>query len=89
MNVKALRKTLESLPDDQLVVLWVESSDSAVPLGKASEALYASVTQHYGTVYCTPEDLAKKIASGDGGWDADLDAAPESAVCVLLLEPVL
>ena len=89
MNVQALRKALESLPDDQLVVLSTGLTDRATPLGEVSEVLYASVSYRHGAVYFTPEDLAELIASGEGGWAADLDAAPEGAVCVLLLEPVL
>jgi len=89
MNVKALRKALESLPDEQLVVLLAGLADRAIPLGEVSEALYVPGATRTGDVYCTHEDLAEKVDSGVGGWDADLDAAPEGAVCVLLLEPVL
>ena len=74
MNVQALRKALESLPDDQLVVLSTGLTDRATPLGEVSEVLYASVSYRHGAVYFTPEDL---------------DAAPEGAVRVLLLESVI
>jgi len=89
MDVKALRKALESLPDDQLVVLATETVERAVPLGEVAEALYVPGSARYGDVYCTHEDLAERVESGVGGWDADLDAAPEGAVRVLLLESVI
>jgi len=90
VNVKALRAALESLPDDQLVVLVTEDlAEHAVPLGEISESLYVPGAARCGDVYCTPEDLAEKVDSGVGGWDADLDAAPEDAVRVLLLGPVM
>ncbi len=83
MNVKALRKALESLPDEQLVM--VLTTERAFPLVDAAESLYVPLSDFYGDVYCTPEEQDAKIALRASGWD---DPAPEGAVRIFLLEPM-
>jgi hypothetical protein len=83
MDVKALRKAMEFLPDDQPVM--VLTTERAFSLIDASESLYVPLSDFYGDVYCTPEEQDAKIASRASGW---ADPAPEGAVRIFLLEPM-
>lgn len=87
MTVKDLRTMLDGLPDDMPVVLSKDAEGNGhSPLAVGGEAMYDAETTWFGEISPTPEDLAAYIAEGTGHTEED--AAPETAVRVLLLEPV-
>lgn len=87
LTVADLRALLGGLPDDALVVLSKDAEGNGhSPLAVGGEAMYDAETTWSGEIYPTADQLAAYIAEGTGHTDED--AAPDTAVRVLLLEPV-
>lgn len=88
MTVGELRKALEDQPDDLLVVMARDAEgNSHGPLALVERAMYVAKCTWAGDVYCTPEELAERMAEPGSGWTEE-DAAPDDAVPIVLLGPV-
>lgn len=75
-----LRKFLQSVPDDQVLVLSCDAEGNRhSPLARVELATYVPDSTWSGEVYCTPEQVATDPETAEG-WDG-----PDGVAVVVLI----